>query len=90
MLTSSALMASEPVVSAAVAASEWGSEKSMLMMRKKLWRSKSLRQQVMGAGLGDHDGGEDRIQNFGQGDGNGGRRAGAREAVRPAAAAGES
>ena len=53
---------------------------------KKWWRSNPLQQPFVVVGLGDHDGGKDGIRDSEQRDGKGGRRAGARAAVRPAAA----
>ena len=58
------MMASEPAVSAALAASEWSSKNSMILMRRKFWRSKPLQQPFVIVGLGDHehDGGEDGVR----------------------------
>ena len=79
-------MASEPAVSAALAASGRSSEKSVTLMRKKLWRSDPLQQSFVIVRLGDHDGGKDGIRDGEQRDGKEGRRAGAWAVVRPAAA----
>ena len=47
MSTSSALMVSEPVVSATLAASKRSSEKSMTLMRKEMWRSNQQQQPIV-------------------------------------------
>ena len=73
-----------------VAAAEWSSAVSLLLLRKLLWRSKSQSQLYSIVVLVGHDGVECAIRGVGRGRGEARRRAKAQVAARLAAAARES